>query len=259
GDVDHQAGGERLAYQLPAGAVELDADHRSHAAQLGDARAAADGIGEAATNRGADALGVGEQAFFLHRVDGRAHRGHGERVAAEGRAMVAGLEHAPRAAADHAGADRYSRAETLGERHDVGHETRVLVHEPFAGAAETALHLVGHEQPVLALAELVQAAQVFEAGDVDAALALDRLDEYGGDVLVVLGDVAHGLEVVERHSHKARDERLEPGLHLAAAGGRQRGERAAVERLLHHHNGRLGDAALMPVLARDLDRAFIGF
>ena len=69
--------------------------------------------------------------------------------------------------------------------------------------------------------------------------------------------LAHGLEVVERHAHEALHQRLEAGLHLAAAGGRQRGERAAVERLLHDDDRRLGDAAVVAVLARDLDRRLV--
>ena len=66
-------------------------------------------------------------------------------------------------------------------------------------------------------------------------------------------------EVVERHAHEALHQRLEARLHLAAAGRRQRGERAAVEGLLHDDDRRLGDAAVVAVLARDLDRRLVGF
>ena len=72
----------------------------------------------------------------------------------------------------------------------------------------------------------------------------------------MLGDLAHGVEVVERHAHEALHERLEAGLHLAAAGGGERGERAAMEGLLHDDDRRLGDVAVVAVLARDLDRGF---
>ena len=39
-------------------------------------------------------------------------------------------------------------------------------------------------------------------------------------------------DVVQRHAHEAFDQRAEAGLHLRVAGGRQRGDRAAVEGLL---------------------------
>jgi len=74
----------------------------------------------------------------------------------------------------------------------------------------------------------------------------------------VLGEGAHGVQVVERHAHETRHERLEPGLYFAASRRRQGGERAAVKRLLHDHDRRLGDAALVPVLARNLDRRLVG-
>jgi hypothetical protein len=93
----------------------------------------------------------------------------------------------------------------------------VLVDEPFAGAAESALHLVGNEQPLLALADFLQPAQVFQARDVDPALALDRLHHDGRHAAVVLRDRAHGIEVVQGHAHEARYQGLEAGLHLAAA------------------------------------------
>ena len=173
--------------------------------------------------------------------------------------MVAGLEHVPGAAADHAGAHRHAAGQALGERHHVGQEAGVLVDEPLAGAPQAALYFVGHEQPLVAVADFLESLQVLQARDVDAAFALDRLDEHRHHVLVVRRDLAHRLQVVQRHAHEALHQRLEAGLHLAAGGGRQRRQRAAVEGLLHDDDRRLGDTAVVAVLARDLDRRFVGF
>src|SRR5437870_5214827 len=93
-------------------------------------------------------------------------------------ALLAPRPRSSRAAARHAGADRHARGEALGERDDVRQEAGVLIDEPLAAAAQAALHLVGDEEPLVLVAELLQAAQVVEARDVDAALALDRLDQH---------------------------------------------------------------------------------
>jgi hypothetical protein len=47
-------------------------------------------------------------------------------------------------------------------------------------------------------------------------------------------------------------------LRLAIAGGRQRGDRAAVPGAVHHDDGRHLDAALVAIQARELDRRLVG-
>src|SRR5207244_9880459 len=143
--------------------------------------------------------------------------GAGEAIAAEGRAGVAGPEPAPGPPADDAGAHRHARAQAFRQRHHIGKEAGVLVDEPFSSSPQPALHLVRDEQPVAALADLLEAAQVIEARDVDAAFALDRLDHHRRDVAVVLGEGEHGVQVVERHAHETRNQRLEAGLYFAAS------------------------------------------
>ena len=70
----------------------------------------------------------------------------GQRLAAEGRGVVAGLEGGGHLGPGPAGADRHAVAQRLGHRDDVGHDAEVLEAEPAAGAAEAGLHLVDHEQ-----------------------------------------------------------------------------------------------------------------
>jgi hypothetical protein len=65
-------------------------------------------------------------------------------------------------------------------------------------------------------------------------------------------------QVVQRHAHEALDQRAEAGLHLGVAGGRQRGDRAAVEGLLVDDDLGPLDALVVAELARDLQRRFVG-
>ncbi len=67
--------------------------------------------------------------------------------------MVARLEHAGGTPCREAGADRHAGAQALGQGHDIGHDAGMLMGEPGAGAADAALHLVDHEQPVLLIAD----------------------------------------------------------------------------------------------------------
>jgi hypothetical protein len=112
-------------------------------------------------------------------------------------------------------------------------------------------------QPLL-VADLAQRRMVFGVREIDAALALDRLEQHGDDIGVARGELLDGGEVVEGHAHEAADQRLETGLHLAVAGGGQRCQRAAVEGVLHDDDGRAVDALLMAVHARQLDGGFVG-
>jgi hypothetical protein len=76
-----------------------------------------------------------------------------------------------------------------------------------------------------------------------------------------LGLLRHRLDrgqVVHRHAHEAFDQRAEAGLHLGVAGGRQRGDRAAVEGLLVDDDLGALDALVVAELARDLQRRLVG-
>ena len=111
--------------------------------------------------------------------DGVADR-HGQRIAAEGRAVGAGRHALGRLVGREARADREAAAEPLGERHDVRRGTRPFVGEQLAGAADAGLHLVVDEKQAVLVAERAQVAQELRRHQADAALALDRLDHDRG-------------------------------------------------------------------------------
>ena len=122
-----------------------------------------------------------------------------------------------------------------------------------AGTALAALDFVEHQQHVLLLAQFREALDEVLVGRQDAALALDRLKQHGAGLRA--DGLLHGFEVVELRELEAGHVGAETLAVLAAAGGGQRGERAAVERILHDHD--LVAAGLAAPLARELDEAFI--
>ena len=105
------------------------------------------------------------------------------------------------AAAGHAAGQR------LGQRDDVGLHVPVLVGEPAAGAAHAGLHLVEDQHQLVAVGQLAQPFEVAGRRQVDAALALDRLDQDGARFGVdQFGD---GVEVAERGVAEAGQQRLQ--------------------------------------------------
>ncbi len=71
--------------------------------------------------------------------------------------------------------------QALGHGHDVGLDADVLEREHLAGARKAGLDLVGDEQDAVLVAERAKRLQEVGRRDVEAALALHRLDDDGGD------------------------------------------------------------------------------
>jgi len=138
-------------------------------------------------------------------------------------------------------------------------DARPLVREPFACAAHAALNLVEHQQPTLLVAQRAHGLQVVGTRGVHAAFTLDHLKEHGCDIGVRAGDFFQRSDVVERHAHEAFDQRLKASVYLGIAGGRQRGNRAAMKGLFIHDHFSARDALVVAVLARNLQSGLIGF
>ena len=130
--------------------------------------------------------------------------------------------------------------------------------EQRARAAHAGLHLVEDEQQTVAVAQLAQRPQELDRRDVDAALALHRLDHDRGrlrpDRLLDRGEIG------ERHVVEAFDRRPEAlEVFRVAAGGDGR-ERAAVEGAFEGDDApALGPAADIMVAPRRLDRGLARF
>ena len=101
-----------------------------------------------------------------------------ERVAAEGRAVRAGIEDAHELARRDEGRDRVdAAAEGLAEDQPVGPDALVLMREPAAGAPEAGLDLIEDQQHAALVADRAKLAQIALRRHDDAGLALNRLDE----------------------------------------------------------------------------------
>ena len=142
--------------------------------------------------------------------------------------------------------------ERLGEQHHVGLDLPVLDRQEPAGAAEAGLHLVGDEQRAVLPAERRGASAGSRRGHVDA-LALDRLDDEGGD-LTRGQRLFQRRKVVERDRGAARQQRLETARKFASSVSDKRAIGQAVERV-----GAVHDAGPAGGAARELDRGFDSF
>ena len=133
--------------------------------------------------------------------------------------MVAGFEDVAALVGDDR-PDRHAAAQPLGKSHHIGLHILVLPGEHLAGAADARLHFVKHQQQVVLVADLAQGGQVARVGDVDAALALQRLDQNRRRLRADRG--ANRGDIVERHVAEAVDaaERLAVA---RGAGRRDRG------------------------------------
>ncbi|MNI48567.1 hypothetical protein D3C73_1031350 [compost metagenome] len=186
---------------------------------------------------------------------GHAHGG-GQRVAVVRAALIAVREHAGVLAGQQCG-QRHAAADALGQRHDVGRDVGMLVGEHLAGAAHAGLDFVHDQQQLVLVGQLAQALHELLGSGEDAAFTLHRF-QHDGDGLVV-DQLLHRFQVVQFGLGEAfhlRGEHLVPA-RLARCG--HRGQRAAVEAVVHGDD--LVGAVLLDLapLARQLDGAFVGF
>src|SRR6185503_446932 len=98
------------------------------------------------------------------------------------------------------------------------------------GPAETRVDLVVEQQQAELLADRTQVLEELRGRSADAALALDRLDQDAGGLVV--DHVADDVGVVERRVLVAGRRRAEALKVLLVARGGERVQQAAVERCL---------------------------
>ena len=125
-------------------------------------------------------------------------RGDADRIAAISAAEAAGMRSVHDGGAAGHARERKSAAESLGHGDQIGHHARVLDGEHLAGARDAALHLVGDQDDAVLVAEPAQSAQELERRHVEAALALDRLDDDGRDRLRIHVAVEQPVQIGER-------------------------------------------------------------
>src|SRR4029077_4359819 len=158
------------------------ADHEAAAADVADDFELLGPIG----HFGEEIVAHGARVLFVlgfDEVHGREGGGYADGIAAEGRAVGAGLPGIHDGASRDEGAEGHAAGDAFGAAKNVRFDAGVFGGPPLAGAAHTGLHFVDHEHDdVLAAEALEFLKEEFWRGDV-AAFALDGLDDDGGDFL----------------------------------------------------------------------------
>ena len=156
----------------------------------------------------------------------------------------------PREASTH----REAVPQRLGDTHDVRGDARPLVSKESAGAAHAALHLVEDEHQARFVCERTQALQELVRRRMDAALALDRLDQQGRGLVADCG--TGRIQIIEIHLVEGIHGRLESLEVLGLRARRDGRKRPPVKGVAEgDHAVALGRAAAGLVDARELDRA----
>src|SRR5271170_4008956 len=174
---------------------------------------------------------VFEEVVMFDCVDYRDCYGTSQWAAAEGRAV-------------HAGSDRFScriRAQHctygdaigdgFGDRGDIGQDAVVLVGEPFACTAKTALNLVCEQEGPSGVAEFARGGEELSRYGVNATLALDWLDADGADVFGKL--CAEIGDVVEPDKLDAGHDGFEGFAILRLVGRGDRTHRSSVKAMFY--------------------------
>ena len=232
---------------------QVETDHQPAAAHFGDRRLAGLDRPHPGQQLITSGGGVGRQPAFDQVERGERSRA-GDRVATERRAVFAGGPLHDLVAGDQGG-QREAARQTLAGGDDVGHDAVVLAGPHRAGSPDARLDLVHHEQDAVLVAQVAQRLQPAGGRNDVATLALDRLDEDGGDV-AGLGHATeqHVLDVVgpgpftvegERGVVAAGRDDPEPAPVLGLRRGeREAAQRATVERSVKgDHVGAAGEVA----------------
>jgi hypothetical protein len=189
--VDHQAFEDRRHL-----GPQLDGDHQADAADVADHRLPLERGAQPGQHLGAEGRAPLDQRLVTIRAQrGEASR-TGQRRSAERAAMRAGIQRVSDRLGVSERAHREAAAEALREADDVGFEPGMLEAEPAAGAAEAGLDLVEDQERAALAAQSLRRVQELGGADVDAALALHRLDDDGGGRVSDRG--IEGSNVVER-------------------------------------------------------------
>ena len=121
-----------------------------------------------------------QQLGIVEHIERGQRRRGDQRPAGEGRAVVAGLEAVADLGCDHTGADRQAAAEGLRGGDHVGPRRELLVGPERAGPPHPGLDLVEEQQGAGFAGGVARGEDRLLGDDVDAGLALDRLEHHRG-------------------------------------------------------------------------------
>lgn len=264
--------------EIPGGAavgrvVDDDGVEEAASAHLDDEVGFGDEVLHGGAEPVAEVAGLLGELFVPDHVEG----GHGhraaDRVAAEGGAVLAGVDDAHDVVVGEDGADGVDAAgDGLSEDEQVGLDVFGLTlavalaragaagGEQGSGPGDAGLDLIGHEQDVGRLAEGVGLLDVAFAGHIDTGLPLDGLDKEAGHI-GVLQCLFQRADVVVGNDLEARGEGAESTGGVRVGGEADDGGRPAVEVVLAGQDLGLacGDALdVVCPLTRNLDGGLDG-
>ena len=202
---------------------------------------------------GADAC---EKLLVVDDLDHRVADRHRQRVAGIGRAVGACGHGRARLGGREHRAEGKAAADALGDHHDVGFDPGPFMGEEPPRPPDAALHLVEDQKRAGLVAEIAQTFQADVGHDADSALALDRLDDDGGDVVGQRG--AQRVVIAPGQLGETRQQRSEAVDQFLRACRRDGRGRTPVKRAFEGEDTVAVAALRGPVLARHLDSQFAG-
>ena len=204
---------------------------------------------------GTDFRALGRPVLVDHDLGaGRAGRGR-QGVAAEGGAVVAGLQHGILLLAQES-AQRRAGAEALGHGQGVRLEAELLVAEQGAEPPHACLHLVRDEHQVLFVTPGADLREVIRVRHVHAALSLHRLQQHRAGL--IRGGLLDGVHVVIRHVDEPRHQRPPVVLVVRLSGSRHHGHGAPVKRVVRRDDLVGAVQVQLAVLAGELAHPLVG-
>ena len=238
--------------------MKFDADQQAFAAHF--ANVPARDLGQALLEVLADLGRVLGETFVANDLQRRSCDGRCERIAPEGRAMLARLKQAK-----HAFVRKHRRhridasTQGLAEDHDVRAHVLVIAAQEPPGAAQSSLNLVGHKQDVVPARQSRHRFEVAVRRHNDAGFTLDRLEQDGAGIRVDRGFDSAGVAVGD--DDEARRERAE--VVAIKRLGRERDDRDRATLEVSGNDDDLRLVAWDPFcdvapFARDLDRGLDG-
>ena len=162
---------------------QFHADHQAKAADFANQRMSLLEFAELADGVVTDLHGVGKQIFLLKKLDVGDRGGTGDRIAAKGGEVIAGLIRIGDFRARSVGAKRETIRDAFGTDENVRHNAVIFDREHLSRAAEAGLHFIGDEENAVMIEDLLYFQEVIGRRHDDAAFAHNRLGDEGRDIV----------------------------------------------------------------------------
>ena len=179
----------------------------------------------------AETLGILHEVLVLDHLQGGDGDLGGNGVATEGGTMLTrfDIQH-DIIVGQHGAHGHHATAEGLAEDKDVGTHILVVAGQHLTRTGDTALHLVGHEQHIVFLADIIAFLQVAIVRHIDAGLTLDGFEQEARHLLAVFSEAfLQRVGIVVGNAQEAGGHGTIVGVALGVVAHGDDGDGAAVE------------------------------